>query len=213
MARHYDSRARALAARDTRRRILATARELIEAGGYDRFSVAALAEAAGLSPQTIYNAVGGKAEVLKATYDVTLAGDDEPVAMSDRPVVRALASADTVGRWAQAYAHYARDLYLRVGALVGAVLAPGGGLDRGAGEFAATIDRERRVGTTQVMTAFVARFGPATDARIARLVDVVWTLNAPEVYDRLVRRCGWTADEYEVWLARQLTAALTDIGP
>lgn len=32
-----------------------------------------------------------------------------------------------------------------------------------------------------------------------RAVDQVWTLNSPEVYDRLVRRCGWTADAYEVW--------------
>ena len=39
-------------------------------------------------------------------------------------------------------------------------------------------------------------------------VDVAWTLNAPEVYDRLVRRCGWTPAAYESWLAEQLRAKL-----
>ena len=34
--------------------------------------------------------MGGKADVLKACYDVTLAGDDEPVAMSERPEFAAL---------------------------------------------------------------------------------------------------------------------------
>ncbi|WP_267489699.1 hypothetical protein [Enemella dayhoffiae] len=34
----------------------------------------------------------------------------------------------------------------------------------------------------------------------------MWTLNAPEVHDRLVRRCGWTAAAYQAWLEQQLLA-------
>ncbi len=66
MPRSYDNSSRAEAARETRLRILAAARRLIVSEGYRSFSIAALAEAAGVSPQTVYNAVGGKAEVLKA---------------------------------------------------------------------------------------------------------------------------------------------------
>jgi predicted DNA-binding transcriptional regulator AlpA len=33
-------------------------------------------------------------------------------------------------------------------------------------------------------------------------------LNAPDAYDRLVRRSGWTPAEYEEWLAAQLAVVL-----
>ena len=41
------------------------------------------------------------------------------------------------------------------------------------------------------------------------LIDVVWTLTSPEVFDRLVRRSGWQSASYEAWLSVQLEAALT----
>lgn len=208
MPRSYDNSARIEATRETRRRILVSARELIVTGGYRAFSIAALARAAGVSPQTVYNAIGGKAEVLKACYDVTLAGDDEPVAMGDRPAFKALAEAAGPREWAAAYAAWTRYVHEHVGDLVGAVLFPGGALDGGAGEFAATIDRERRIGTTHAMAGYVARFGLPSGCTDGSLVDAVWVLNAPEVYDRLVRQSGWDVDAYEGWIAAQLGAAL-----
>jgi AcrR family transcriptional regulator len=208
MARSYRSSVRDEAARTTRARILITARDLILGAGYPAFSVVALADAAGVSPQTIYNAVGGKAQVLKACYDVTLAGDDEPVAMSDRPAFRALAACETADAYAAAYAHWIRAIYEQVGALLGAVLGPGHRSDTGAAEFAVAVEQERRVGTTHAMTAFGKRFGLADGEALERTIDVVWTLNSPEVFDRLVHRCGWTLEAYESWLAQQLRAAL-----
>lgn len=208
MARPYRSPARDDAARATRTRILRSARDLIVERGYAAFSVTALAEAADVSPQTIYNAVGGKAQVLKAAYDVTLAGDDEPVAMSDRPAFRALGESTTVDAFVSAYAHWTRVIYEQVGILLGAVIGVGARADTGAAEFATTIDRERRVGTTHAMTAFRNRFELGEGQTLERLVDQVWTLNSPEVFDRLVRRCGWTLDEYESWLAGQLRTVL-----
>lgn len=208
MPRSYDNSSRAEAARETRLRILAAARRLIVSEGYRSFGIAALAGAAGVSPQTVYNAVGGKAEVLKACYDVTLAGDDEPVAMSDRPAFRALALAESTEQWIAAYAAWTRFVHERVGGLVGAVLFPGEALDGGAGGFAATIDRERRIGTTHAMTAYAERFGLPAGHTLDRLIDAVWTLNAPEVYDRLVRRSGWSPEEFERWITGQLRAAL-----
>lgn len=208
MARSYRSPARDEAARATRDRILRSARDLIVTRGYAALSVAALADAAEVSPQTIYNAIGGKAQVLKACYDVTLAGDDEPVAMSDRPAARALTECSTVEEFAAAYAHWSRVIYENIGALLGAVIGPGTRADSGAAEFAATIEQERRVGTNHIMTGFSNRFGLAEGETVERLVATVWTLNSPDVFDRLVLRCGWTLDEYEFWLARQLRAAL-----
>lgn len=187
------------------RRVLTAAYELIVRDGYPAASIAAAAE---VSPQTIYNAVGNKAAVLKACYDVTLAGDDDPVPMSERPQFRAMTDAETVRDWGIAYAHWSRTIAERVGSLLAAVLVPGAA-DAGVAEFVATIEAERRTGTTHAMTSFADRFGLPAGLVPERAVDIVWTLNSPEVYARLVHRRGWTPGEYEAWLSRQLEASLS----
>ena len=81
----------------SRGKVLDAARTLFLARGYDGTTITAIASGARVSVQTVYNTVGSKAEVLKASYDVALAGDDEPVAIRDRPAFRAMA-AETDGR-------------------------------------------------------------------------------------------------------------------
>jgi hypothetical protein len=41
-----------------------------------------------------------------------------------------------------------------------------------------------------------------------RATDLLWTLNHPDTWYLLVRRCGWTADQYEQWVGDTLTAQL-----
>ena len=209
--RRYDNSGRAETARETRARILAAAHALLLEGGYAALSVAALARAAGVSPQTIYNSVGGKAEVLKACYDVTLAGDDEEVPMSSRPGFREMFQTPDADVFLARYAAWCRLIYDRVAPIIGAVSAPGVG-DAGAKAFAETIEAERRIGSTNAMTHLRDAHGLPEGVSLDRAVDIAWTLNAPEVYDRLVRRCGWSPDDYEEWLGRQLVAALVPAG-
>lgn len=206
--RKYDNSTREESARATRRRILDSAYALLTDGGYGALSVAALAAAADVSPQTVYNSIGGKGAVLKACYDVTLAGDDEDTPMSDRPEFRAMFEVSDAVAFLTAYAAWSRVVYDRVAPIIGAVSAPGVG-DAGAREFAETIERERRIGTTGAMTALRDNHGLPASVTLDQAVDIAWTLNSPEVYDRLVRRCGWTPAEYEQWLRKQLTASLT----
>src|SRR5260370_563919 len=56
-------------------------------------TVRSVAEEAGVSPETVYKAFGGKPGLMKALWDVTLAGDDQPVAIADRPQMREVRSA------------------------------------------------------------------------------------------------------------------------
>jgi AcrR family transcriptional regulator len=210
MARVYESAARIEGARQTRASIVETARGLLLQGGYPGMTVASLAAAAGVSPQTVYNSVGNKAAVVKAVYDQMMAGDDAEVAMSDRPEFRALFEAGDRPAFAQAYAGWVRLLADRAGPLLGALLAHG--TDATLVEFTATIEQERYVGTTHAITGLRDRIGlpaqHADDQGLDRLIDAVWTLNSPDGYDRLVRRRGWSPAEYETWLAGQLSALL-----
>lgn len=171
-------------------------------------TISGLADAAGVSPQTVYNSVGGKAEVIKAVYDVMLAGDEDSTPMSQRPEFRRVTEATDVASYAAAYAAWVRVIYDRVGPLLGVLLAHGPGGDPVLENFVATIDTERRRGNTSSLQG-LAGHGQLPSSRFDEAVDAVWALTAPEVYDRLVRRCGWTPAAYERWLAGQLGAALS----
>lgn len=206
--RSYDASRRLEAARQTRRRIVDAAREALLAGGYDGMTVARLAQTAGVSPQTVYNSIGGKAEVVKAVYDVMLAGDDEPVPMSERPEFLAMRASTSPAAFLAAYAHISRTIYERVGPLLGVLLEGGSGGDATLRELVATIDGERRTGNGHALDQLEAMDGIPAGVGRARLHDIVWTLTSPEVADRLIRRCGWSPADYESWLHHQLVAAL-----
>lgn len=61
---------REVQAAETRRTIVAAARRLFAADGYARTSMSRIAQEAGVSVQTIYDAVGGKADVAAALNDL-----------------------------------------------------------------------------------------------------------------------------------------------
>lgn len=187
---------------------MAAARELLLGEGYAAMTVPLLATRAAVSPQTVYNSIGGKAEVVKAVYDVMLAGDEDPTPMSDRAAFRAVTDAADATSYGVAYAAWVRGIWDRVGPLLGGILAEGAGGDRALGQFVATIEEERRRGNLAGLQPLLERGGLSKQSMQA-VVDAVWTLTAPEVYDRLVRRCGWSPQRYERWLARQLEAAVT----
>jgi AcrR family transcriptional regulator len=206
MARPYRSSVRAHAARETRARILTVAAGLVLEGGYGAMTVAGLAKAAGVSPQTVYNAVGGKAEVIKAAYDVLLAGDESPLAMRDRPEFRALQEAHDPSTYGAAYAAWTRRIYDRVGAFLAALLVHGTARDRELEDFVSTVDRERRTGNE---LSIPGELRAALGADLPRVIDIVWLLTAPETYERLVRRAAWSPDDYEQWLADELEHAVS----
>ena len=208
--RSYDRTLRDEQARVTRVRILEAARQLLVAGGYQNLTIAALAESAGVSVQTIYNSVGNKAAVIKAVYDVTLAGDDDPRAMNDRPEFQALADAPDAPSLLRAYAALSRRIADRVGPLLTVLLTNS---DNDVKAFATTIEGERLRGNATMVGHVVGRFGLPAGLTRQRAIDIVWTLTSPEVFDRLTRQRSWSAGDYERWLAAALIAALTPGAP
>ena len=64
--RPYDASGRRAAARDRRLAVLTAARELMLRDGYAATTVAAVADAAGVSAQTVFKTFGGKPGVVRA---------------------------------------------------------------------------------------------------------------------------------------------------
>src|ERR1700735_324300 len=87
--RRYSSSLRSEQTALGRRRVLDAAGTLFSEHGYLGTTIAQIAAAAGVSTQSVYNMAGGKAELLKAVYDVAVAGDEEAGPMAPRPASQA----------------------------------------------------------------------------------------------------------------------------
>jgi hypothetical protein len=161
-----------------------------------------------VSVQTVYNVVGGKAVLLKAVYDVTLAGDDEPVPITERPEFRAAVQATTGRECLARYSSLGRVLGERVTPLVTVLLAQAASGDADLAAFVATIEGERATGTRNVATLVAQRFGLRAGLDIDAAADVLWALTAPELADRLVVRRRWSWDRFETWLGTTMADAL-----
>jgi hypothetical protein len=103
---------------------------------------------------------------------------------------------------------FSAGIWRRVGPLLGVLLADGPGNDATLAAFVATIDGERS-GNTHAVTLLETRHGLPDGRERGELVDEVWSLTAPRLYDRLVRRRGWSHEAYATWLSDAVVAADT----
>ena len=209
--RRYSTVLRAEQTALTRRRILDAAGRLLVERGYHGTTLGAVADAAGVSVQTVYNVVGGKAALLKAVYDVTLAGDDEPVPITERPEFRAAVEATTGRECLARYGALGRVLGERTTPLLTVLLAQAAAGDGDLAAFVATLEGERSTGTRNVATFVAQRFGLRDGLDVDAAADVLWALTAPDLTDRLVVRRGWGWDRFEIWLGATMADAL--LGP
>jgi AcrR family transcriptional regulator len=204
--RTYDNSRRQEQARQRRTAILDACGDLLDRDGYADLTIRAVAEAAGVSQETVYKAFGSKRRLVKAFYDRALAGDDEPVPMARRPAVRALLAEPDPYRKVAGYARLARQVSERVGTIAARLGA--GGAEAAA--ITAETDRERLAG----VTGFVAHLAAGGHLRAGldpgEAADACWLLISPEVYRLATAERGWSGDTYADWLTRMLTATLLD---
>src|SRR6516164_9768799 len=87
--RRYDNSRRQAQVRATRLRVIETAKRMFIEHGYPSTTIEAIAEAADTPLPTVYRLFGSKRALLTAVLDTSFGGDDQPIAFSDRPAVRA----------------------------------------------------------------------------------------------------------------------------
>ncbi|MEZ5177236.1 MAG: helix-turn-helix domain-containing protein [Acidimicrobiales bacterium] len=205
--RSYDSSRRRDQARRTRARVVASATELFVDRGYGATSIAAIADHAGVSPQTVYAAFGTKAALLGEAVGVAMAGDDEPVAIMDRPEIQAALQVDDPRRAAEAFAGHAAALLERAGRILHAADA--------AAEQDPDLAALWKQGHTHRLTD-MRRVAEAFDAQgllrpelgAEAVADALWALASPDAYRSFTVIRGWTTRRYERWLAAAVQALL-----
>ncbi len=83
--RAYNSSRRSLQAAQTRDEVIRAAIARFSATGWNGTTLAAIADEAGVSVETIYNGFGSKLGLLRAAADAAVAGDTEPIPFVERP--------------------------------------------------------------------------------------------------------------------------------
>lgn len=211
-ARPYDNSRRLAQARQTELAVVEAARTLFIGEGYAATTIARVARAAGVAPQTVYKGFGTKAALLKRVYDVSLVGDVDPVPLVDRPEFAAVLDAGDGPGLLRAYARVGRVLYDHMGPLVATLLDGAAAGDRDLREFASTIDGERLTGTAGIAGRLAELGALRRGLTVDRARDTIWTLNSVPVWRLLTRDRGWPGDDYEAWVAEAMIAAVVEPG-
>ena len=201
----YDASSRQEQARASRRHVLATATRMFLERGYSDTTVPAVARAAGVSPQNVYKAFGNKPGLLKAVFDVAMAGDDEPLAMMQREALIRVREEPDPGEKLRLYGRFVADTAPRhtpIQLLARAAAAT----DPEAAAIWDQLCAERLHGMTLFARGLAEHL--RDDVTIDDARDLLWTHNSPELYDLLVNARGWSPERFGQWLSASLIAAL-----
>jgi TetR/AcrR family transcriptional regulator, regulator of autoinduction and epiphytic fitness len=204
--RRYDSTLRQAQAASTRAAILAAAGKLFVDPGYAASTLSSVAKEAGVAVQTVYSIFATKRQLLSDLVDVTIAGDDEPIALADRPFVAEIRQIhDPRAKLARFAAHLA-DVHAREAdvmiALAGAATA-----DVDAAAIWRKNLEERRRGMSMFAAELEATGAVRDDLTVDMVADVLWLAMDVRSYDWLVRQRGWTVEQYADWYVATVAAS------
>ena len=198
-ARRYDSTLRQRMALQNRRAVLEAATARFCDRGWAA-SVRDIARAAGVSVETVYAHFGSKVDLLNEVVDVAVVGDDDPVALVDRPEFAALSAGNR------------RERVLAAAALNTAINQRTTPLFRALREAAAVepvlASRLQGLRESQRQTVHAGLVMVTGREVTAMQADGLWALLSQEVYELLVGSAGWSPAQYQAWVAQAITTLL-----
>jgi AcrR family transcriptional regulator len=201
--RAYHSPLRADQAQQTRRRVLEAARRLFVERGYAGTTVAAVADHASVSPETIYLSLGGKRGLLEGVMDIT--GPHDTAADDDKwwtMVAQLPGASERLDKMVE-YSCRILARTWRIHAIIR------GAADKEA--FAAALGRrlleERLANQAERIHRYLADdLRPGVSA--AEAGERYCALASPELYHLLTVQLGWPAPRHRTWLTELLHAEL-----
>jgi AcrR family transcriptional regulator len=203
--RRYHSPLRADQAEQTRRRILESAFRLFAERGYAGTTIAAVAQDADLSPETIYLSLGGKRGMLEGAIEMTITVAEKQATREDTwwSMVAGLPGA---GERLEKMAEYSCRILARTRPLHAVIR---GAADKEA--FAKALGRrllhDRLTAQTERIRDYLRddlRPGLSVDQAGQRYC----VLASPELYYLLTVELDWTPDQHRSWLTDLLTTEL-----
>lgn len=205
--RKYDSSKRQARALETQTQIIEVAKQLFIRDGYTRTTIIAIATEAGVAPETIYSMFGNKRAILMGTMKGFIPGDGNPVPEFVHASIQEVESERNQNRQIQLFAQRMRRIMEHSASLIEVLRVAA----KTEADMEALLHKYLN-GRFQGMGYFVDCLlanGPLR-SRMDKLnaTETIWALTSAEVYTLLVSERGWSADEYEIWLAETLTRLL-----
>jgi AcrR family transcriptional regulator len=203
--RAYHSPLRADQAQQTRRRVLQSARRLFVDHGYAGTTVAAVADHAGVSPETIYLSLGGKRGLLEGVIETAITGPSHS-ATNDDEWWNSLAQQSDASQRLAGLVEFSCQILART--------RPIHAIIRGAADkeaFAAALERRMLKERLTAQTDRIRRYlGEALkpELSIAEAGERYCALASPELYHLLTVELFWTPDQHRRWLTQLLQTEL-----
>ena len=191
-----DSQARTRLARAA---VVEAARVLFLERGYAASTIEAISDRSDVPPATVYRLFSSKLGILKALLDLSIAGDDQAVALPDRPHVRALLAGRDPRNQLSGLAGLIRGIMSRAEPLH-RILVSAAGSDPDAAALLAEVTRQRQHGHAQIARSLARGGALRPKLRERDADDIIDALTSPEVYRLLVCDRGWPPERYEQWL-------------
>jgi AcrR family transcriptional regulator len=205
--RRYNSPRRVEQAAATRRAVLLAARELFVRNGYSATTIADIAESARVSPDTIYATVGRKPALLRELVETAISGTDQAVPAEQRDYVLRMIAAPRAREKLTIYAHAITAIQQRM-APVFLALRDAATTDANCAELWTEITQRRAANMRRFAADLRSTGDLRDDLTNDQVADIIWSMNATEYWDLLVRERGWTPDQFAEWLVDAWTRLL-----
>ncbi len=207
--RKYVSALRKEQAARTRLLITEAAAELFVSKGYARTTIRAIAERAGVAPDTVYAVFTSKVNVLTAVLNDRLAPSGETSVM-DRAESRAVRDEPDQRRQLHRFAYDMAAVSARIRPVY-EILRTASAVEPEVGEVFAEMEQHRLAHMRQ-LAGWFARHGPLRVSR-ERAAEILWVLASPDVARMLCDIRGWSQAEHAAWLETMLSYALLEASP
>jgi hypothetical protein len=139
--------------------------------------------------------------------DGAIVGDDEPVAMADRPAVEAIRAETDPRRALALWVQNLAEVAARIAPL-GEVLVAAADADPIAAELLAEASRNRMFGAAAFIQHLASLDGLVEGMTEQRAAELCWALMDGHLYRLLVGQRGWSTADFTRWLSGSLAAAL-----
>jgi AcrR family transcriptional regulator len=194
--------------RFARRAVVDAARTLFLERGYAAATIEAISEHSDVPSATVYRLFSSKLGILKALLDTSIAGDDQPLAVEERPNVASLFTESDPHKLVSGFAGITTAINQRTNDVY-RVLVSAAASDPAAAELLGELRQQRDRGQRQIARALARARALKSGLRERDAADLIHALMSPEVYRLLVGDRGWTPERYQHWLATTLTQQLT----
>jgi AcrR family transcriptional regulator len=197
--RKYDSPRRREQAKATRVQILDAALPLFLERGYAGTSMAAIAEAAGVAPKTVYVAFESKSALLRALWHRVLRGEEDEKPVAEQPWFREVLEEPDPVKTLRLNARNSRVAKTRMRG-IGEVVQAAAPSDPEIGKLWSNIQVQFLENQRVIVDGLAKRKALKKGLTPAKAADIMWTLNHPNVYQLLIGVRGWSPESYEKWL-------------